>query len=65
MSALACLCHYGETVAIARLDKALQAELRRRAEYAMRFGNESYAAWVEPRPVDHDVVAAAIIYCVC
>jgi hypothetical protein len=34
-----------ETVAIARLTKALQAELRRRAEYAMRFQIHSPSQW--------------------
>jgi hypothetical protein len=37
--------HFGGTVAIALIVKALQAELGRRAEYALKYGIHSPTQW--------------------
>ncbi len=37
--------HFVGTIAIARIDNQLKAELARRAEYAMRFQIESPGQW--------------------
>jgi hypothetical protein len=58
------LCHFGETVAIAKLQKALQAELRRRAEYAMRFQVHSPSQWPALR-VPIGVVIGLALTAIC
>jgi len=40
-----CLRHFFDTIAIARIDNQLRAELARRAEYAMRYQIHSPGQW--------------------